>query len=410
MVLELHTWGPAFDLPSIDAQCLATIYYLQNVLGRPGESWVVIPSSDPRVSPLGELPALRDAETWVAGFSNIIAYLRDVSDGEWDLDKSLDEAQRADRAAFTSFLEFHGQPLLDLSLYVSSDNYLNRTRQALGQILTWPNSWTVPHRLRERAKKRSEHLGLSSLDVDTAQEDNSEDTGLTAHIPKSLRKPKQTVSGLLGRGLQKNKFRLDAITADFFEPVMEMLGGKSYLLSDEESSLDCLVLGYLALMQRPQVPQGWVRDALRTKYAKLGHWTEARITAVSDEPLDVGLIMGRKTGLVPARFQVTQERSLSQVLQAVLEGCISSIPVLGSGFDASEICSIQTAGRDRYREKQLRLARLQRRRDMYVQILASTFVVTGLLGWLGYKGILQLPRRAPQGRKFGEAGALFGLV
>ncbi|KAK7885731.1 hypothetical protein LTR67_010083 [Exophiala xenobiotica] len=415
MVLELHTWGPAFDLPSIDAQCLATIYYLQNVLGRPGEAWVLIPSSDPRVSPLGELPALRDAETWVAGFSNITAYLRDVSNGEWDLDRSLDEAQRADRAAFTSFVEFHGEPLLDLSLYVSSDNYLDRTRQALAEILSWPNSWTVPHRLRERAKKRSEHLGLSSLDVDTAQQDKSEETGLTAHIPKSLRKPKLTVSGLLGRGVQKNKFRLDAITADFFEPVMELLGDKTYLLGDEESSLDCLVLGYLALMQRPQLPQGWVRDALRTKYAKLGHWAEARITTAFNEPIDFALIMGRKTGtpetrLPPAGFQAPQERSLSQVLQSVVEGCISSIPVFGSGFGVSEIGSIQTARRDRYREKQLRLARLQHRRDMYVQILASTFAITGLLGWLGYKGILQLPRRAPQGRRFGEAGALFGLV
>lgn len=49
MVLELHVWGPAFSLPSIDAQCLAAIAYLSLVV--PEDAWVLIPSSDPSVAP-----------------------------------------------------------------------------------------------------------------------------------------------------------------------------------------------------------------------------------------------------------------------------------------------------------------------------------------------------------------------
>jgi len=49
MVLELHVWGPAFSLPSIDAQCLAAIAYLQQVVPR-GE-WHLIASSNPALSP-----------------------------------------------------------------------------------------------------------------------------------------------------------------------------------------------------------------------------------------------------------------------------------------------------------------------------------------------------------------------
>lgn len=49
MVLELHVWGPAFSLPSIDAQCLATIAYFS--LTVPKDSWVLVASSDPTVSP-----------------------------------------------------------------------------------------------------------------------------------------------------------------------------------------------------------------------------------------------------------------------------------------------------------------------------------------------------------------------
>lgn len=49
MVLELHVWGPAFSLPSIEAQSLATIAYF--VLAVPKDEWVLVPSSDPSVSP-----------------------------------------------------------------------------------------------------------------------------------------------------------------------------------------------------------------------------------------------------------------------------------------------------------------------------------------------------------------------
>lgn len=49
MVLELHVWGPAFGLPSIDAQCLAAIACLQQVVPR-GE-WHLMASSNPALSP-----------------------------------------------------------------------------------------------------------------------------------------------------------------------------------------------------------------------------------------------------------------------------------------------------------------------------------------------------------------------
>lgn len=52
MVLELHVWGPAFSLPSIDAQCLAAIAYFSLVV--PKDRWVLIASSDPSVSPSSE--------------------------------------------------------------------------------------------------------------------------------------------------------------------------------------------------------------------------------------------------------------------------------------------------------------------------------------------------------------------
>jgi hypothetical protein len=48
-MLELHVWGPALGLASIDAECLAIITYLHNALS--ADSWRLIPTNDPSVSP-----------------------------------------------------------------------------------------------------------------------------------------------------------------------------------------------------------------------------------------------------------------------------------------------------------------------------------------------------------------------
>jgi sorting and assembly machinery component 37 len=97
MVLELHVWGPAFSLPSIEAQCLATIAYFS--LAVPKDAWVLIASSDPSVSPTNELPAVKNGTTWVSRFRNIVDYLRQYSNGAWDLDRELSGVDRADNIA-----------------------------------------------------------------------------------------------------------------------------------------------------------------------------------------------------------------------------------------------------------------------------------------------------------------------
>jgi sorting and assembly machinery component 37 len=49
MVLEVYIWGPAFGLPSIEPQSLATVAYLSQCL--PPSEWRLIPSSDPSAGP-----------------------------------------------------------------------------------------------------------------------------------------------------------------------------------------------------------------------------------------------------------------------------------------------------------------------------------------------------------------------
>lgn len=43
MALQLHVWGPAFGLPSIDAECLAAITYL--AYAHPTRPWELVATS-----------------------------------------------------------------------------------------------------------------------------------------------------------------------------------------------------------------------------------------------------------------------------------------------------------------------------------------------------------------------------
>ncbi len=102
MVLEFHVYGPGFSLPSIDAQCLATIAYVSQCV--PRDQWRLIASSA-ELNPTGELPALNNGGVWVGGRSNIIDYLGQL-DESWKLDRDLEGEEKADVVAYVVPISF----------------------------------------------------------------------------------------------------------------------------------------------------------------------------------------------------------------------------------------------------------------------------------------------------------------
>ncbi|RAK97803.1 mitochondrial import receptor subunit [Aspergillus ibericus CBS 121593] len=334
MVLELHVWGPAFSLPSIDAQCLAAIAYLSLTL--PQDAWVLVASSDPSVSPTCELPALKNDSTWVSRFRNIVDYLRQYSNGEWDLDQNLTGLEKADNIAFSAFLESRAQSLLDLSLYVTSQNYYNSTSPSYGAILQWPNQWILPPKIHTAAKDRTEHLGLSSLDLDAIEEQRKREHSAAVaagHVPKNLiPRPRDTVSSLLGKTSQQNQFKLEALTAELFEPLEEILGDKKYFLHMSEggpTSLDCLALGYLSLALVPELPHPWLRDAMRNKAPFVTAYTERQrqkiFGIVNVEHALSPNSAKRSSSILP--WQVPQRARLATVSSTLYNTLADAIPV-----------------------------------------------------------------------------------
>ncbi|KAJ5591015.1 hypothetical protein N7450_004987 [Penicillium hetheringtonii] len=399
MVLQLHVWGPAFALPSIDAQCLATIAYCS--LALPKGSWELVASSDPSVSPTGELPALQNGAVWVSRFRSIVDYLRQYSNGAWDLDNQLDETSRADNIAFSSFIESRGQSLVDLYLYVTSQNYYGNTSPAYGKLLQWPNQWILPPKLHGAAKGRTEHLGLSSLDLQAMEDQRQRDHNAAVaagKIPKNLiQRPRDTVSSFLGRTAQSNHFRIEALTGEFFEPLEAMLGKKAYLLTvdDEEtpSSIDCVALGYLSLALVPDMSFPWLQDAMRAKAPLLSAYTERmRQRCFGDAPVDITHAFSPESAPdSPISWRAPGRISVTAVGNTLLSTLADSTPFLREvrkNNALKKVAQSEDSGLTSTEKNALSAHAEASKKDMYVSIATVVGGVAVMVGYMMQVGLL----------------------
>ncbi|QSZ36462.1 hypothetical protein DSL72_006341 [Monilinia vaccinii-corymbosi] len=400
MLLELHVWGPSFGLPSIDAQCLATIAYMRQVI--PRGQWSLVASSDPTLSPTNALPALRNRENghWVAGYRNILNFIAQYSSGQWDLDASLHGQEGADCTAYSALIQVHGQPLLDLSLYVSSQNYSGITRPIFNTIQPFPLPYLTPPHLRAEAKKRTEYLGLSSLDVDTGDGDKSREPSI---IPESLRRGQHTVSSLLAASPETNaQIRLDALATAFFEPIQELKGKKKYLVTNSYmSSVDCLALGFMSLMLYPNLPQPWLARTMRKKFPDLVKWVEELKNEVFGGVVNVHDAMLTKSGHANAvqqkemnlPWQVPEPRGLRHVGGVFLASLADSIPIVGQHRKDDRLR--RSGGGETVRDT----SPVWR----YVATVGSLVAAVGLgAGFALHQGLIQLPENRP-GKKDDES-------
>ncbi|KAF2823587.1 hypothetical protein CC86DRAFT_329013 [Ophiobolus disseminans] len=357
MVLELHVWGPAFGLPSIEPECIATVAYCQCVV--PRGQWTLVADHDTTVGATGSLPVLFDNGVATAsGFEDIVAYLRNHPEVTKDLDAGLTNPQLHDRTAFIAFLQSTATPLVDLSLYVSAENYNTTTSSAYTAILPWYANYTVPPRRRDLARARTAHMGLSSLDVDTTAEEGfapgrgtaSSDyeaakraAGLpTDSQPNTLRMGRgKGIGGFLGAPVYAARFRLDALSNELLEPLADLLGRKDFLLeADQLSSLDCLAFGYLSLLLYPAVPQAWLKETLQTKFPHiLSYIRRLRKVLFSNEDIDpasvwsMTIVPADKTDGLP--WQPRSQSFASSALSGTRE-IVGNLPFVSS-FSQSNV-------------------------------------------------------------------------
>jgi hypothetical protein len=282
-----------------------------------------------------------------------------------------------DNCRFLSFLQSTASPLLDLYLYISSENYNATTSAAYTAILPWAFNYTLPPKRRDLARTRTTHLGLNSLDVADAVEDKRgpgsgtasseyEAAKRAAGIPTdgqtkalSLGRGKG-LGGLLGSPIYAARFRLDALSNELLEPLSDLLAKKDYLLEgDKPSSLDCLAFGYLALMLYPAVPQAWLKDTIQTKYPRILRYIrrlrEDLLSGEEVSPLKVWSVASGGTGSPSRGLPWRARRTQGIVLQVVgtAREIISNLPLVSTILHRRAATPISTRNRSKARPSSL---------------------------------------------------------
>ncbi|KAI8937873.1 hypothetical protein NX059_005560 [Plenodomus lindquistii] len=322
-----------------------------------------------------------DGIATASGFEDIVAYLRNhPATATHDLDAKLSSRQQTDRIAYITFIQSTATPLIDLSLYVSAENYNTTTSAAYTAILPWYANYTVPPKRRELARARTSHMGLSSLDVDTSAEEaftpgrgtassEYEAAKRAAGIPTDGQlRPKSMIlgrgkgfSGLLGGPVYATRFRLDAVSAELLDPLSDLLGQHDYLFrGSTPSSLDCLTFGYLSLLFYPALPQAWLRETIETKYPRIGKYIRRmRQHIFGDEVINASSVWSIMTGAANATGDMLlpwqpRRQTLASSAVACTREILGNIPVVSLPFQrTSFVVSEPQAVSQRHRSELL---------------------------------------------------------
>lgn len=251
------------------------------------------------------------------------------------------------------------------------------------------------------AKGRTEHLGLSSLDLQAMEDQRQRDHSAAVaagKIPKNLiQRPRDTVSSFLGRTAQSNHFRIEALTAEFFEPLEAMLGQKAYLLAAEDdatpSSIDCIALGYLSLALVPEMSFPWLRDAMRAKAPLLSAYTERlRRRCFGDAPVDIAHAFAPESAPEsPISWRAPGRISVAAVGTTLLSTLADSTPFLREirkNNGLKKVAQSEDSGLSSMEKRTLNLHADSKKKDMYVSIATVVGGVALMVGYMMQVGML----------------------
>jgi hypothetical protein len=355
----------------------------------------------------GSFPILRcDHGEFIttSGLSLISQHLRSCPHVTHRPEDSLSPIELADIIAWTHFIRSKCRQLLDLYLYVSTENYYGATKPTWTKLLPWSSKFIVPPAERQRAKNRTAHLGMSGLDLDEVEKAKSEggegimNQGASATLINQQRR----LRNLLRQPEYVDSFKLNALIDQFCSPFEEQIGMQNWLVTDGEhpTSVDCVLAGYLMVMLHADVPKRWLRNAIEKRSHQLRAWEKRMQTVLA-------------RGLEGVQFRTAEKPTLIHGFSFVGNHLLKLIPL----FDRPEILRVPGSVSA--------LERQQRSKSVFekfkiLQILTVTVGALGITG-LSVLGYLQWHSKrdgdyaitaSPRNRTladFGEAGEFLSV-
>ncbi|PVF98821.1 hypothetical protein CPB86DRAFT_825519 [Serendipita vermifera] len=258
--LTLYIWPHHWNLPSFDAECLACVLYLQiNFSG----SYNIVECTDPDLSPTGTLPFLKHGDKTIGTSRYIMNHLSNIKNGDdaglrgnGEKDERMSKAQRT---AWSAYVNTHLKELLNHILYVDPENYKAGVHAALAQLLPIPARYYLPARLRLQIRTELEAVGLWTL------EDEEEK-------PKKgpFDKPTDIVDEkdkIIHEAFNKEKILEKArIVFDILNP---LLAHRSFFLANQPTILDMEIASFILVFIHAPVAKNPVSKLLNESYPSL---------------------------------------------------------------------------------------------------------------------------------------------
>lgn len=300
-MLKLYIWGPAFGLPSIDAECTAAAAHC-NLVVPPG-AWALVIAHDASLSPsgsirpdfpaapfvtktiLGDLPLLVDGTHHIAGFAHIVRHLSAFA--------SLPSpSERADAIALAAHLAAGARPLVDTLLYATSSHYASTTRPALSRVLPSHSALLVPSARYVAATRRTPNTGAN--DTQSTQEGQAAPSSASLLFTRSRAQQISAHAQSLA-----TRTRLLNRTVMLLKPLRAQLArsGGPFLFGEKLAPVDCLALGWLGLLVWAPVEDAWSTEAA-------GHEVRAyveRVRAKTCGPLAVDVAAAMSSPVFESR-------------------------------------------------------------------------------------------------------------
>jgi sorting and assembly machinery component 37 len=212
-------------------------------------------------------------------------------------------------------------------------------------------------------------------------------------LPRNLiQRPRETVSSLLGKTSSQSQFKLEGLTAEYFEPLEELLGRKSYLLSDEApTSLDAFIIGHLSLMLVPEFPFAWLRNALSAKSPRLTQYIQRmRQRCFGEVSLSDAFSSTTTTSQLP--WQPPERVTIGKVGSTLFNTLADATPILKdfrrndrlresvSQSSYSDFSAAEKKKVSEYAEAN--------RKDLYLSIASTVAGVTAFVGYMFHVGLV----------------------
>lgn len=232
------------------------------------------------------------------------------------------------------------------------------------------------------------------------QKNREHSTAVAAgQIPRNLiRRPRDTVSSLLGKTAQQNQFKLDALTSEVFEPLEALLSGKTYLLSnDRATSLDCLALGFLSLALIPDLPYPWLRESMQAKAPGLARYTEGMRQRCFGGSVELSDVFSDEKKITQTQsklpWRAPERATFSKIGSTLLNTLADATPILKNvrmNNRLREVAEAPDSGLSGIESKAVSEYAQASKRDLYVSIASVAVGVAALVGYVFHIGLLSV--------------------